>query len=121
MSNKTKILYIDDESINVQLFGLNFSRTFDVVTGNSGMEGLTLLEKHPEIKVVISDMRMPGMDGLEFINKARQSFSDKKYFIVTGFDVTPEIVESLNNKVIARYFMKPYNVKDIENSIIEEA
>lgn len=120
MSNKTKILYIDDEAINVQLFGLNFSRTFDVVTGYSGMEGLTLLEKYPEIQVVISDMRMPGMDGLEFINKARQNFSDKKYFIVTGFDITPEIEESLNNKVINRYFMKPYSVMDIENSIKEE-
>ncbi|ASB48165.1 response regulator [Alkalitalea saponilacus] len=119
MTNKIKVLYVDDEHLNVLLFEMNFSKKFDVLTGKNGLEGLNLLNKNPDIKVVISDMRMPKMNGLEFINKARENFSDKKYFILTGFDITPEIREALENRIILKYFMKPFNMREIEGAIYE--
>ncbi|TCO07050.1 response regulator [Natronoflexus pectinivorans] len=119
MSEKIKVLYVDDEHLNVLLFEMNFSKKFDVVTGQDAFAGLDLLDKNPDIKVVISDMRMPEMNGLQFIDKAREKFSDKKYFILTGFDITPEIREALEKKIILKYFMKPFNMKEIEGAIYE--
>ena len=119
MNEKIKILYIDDEEINLELFEYHFSDKYEVVTGCCGLTGLDCLRKYPDIMVVISDMKMPNMSGLEFITKAREKFRDKKYFILTGFDITPEIKQAIDEKLILRYFSKPFNIEEIEQAISE--
>ena len=52
MSKKVKIIYVDDEEVNVMLFEINFSVNFEVYSGCSGFEGLELLDKHPDVKVM---------------------------------------------------------------------
>ena len=74
MSNnqKTTILYVDDEEINLFIFEQTFQDDYKVFTANSGEEGLKQLDNHAEsILVVISDMRMPNMNGVEFITQAK--------------------------------------------------
>jgi len=114
-----KILYVDDEQMNIQLFEYNFKKKFEVVSGACGEEGLKCLEDHPDIKVVISDMKMPRMTGLEFIAKAKAKFKDKKYFILTGYDITQDIQEAIKSHLILKYFKKPFNMKEIEQAILE--
>jgi two-component system response regulator (stage 0 sporulation protein F) len=113
------ILYIDDEPINLMLFVMNFKKEFNVITGKTGEEGLDKLRTISGIHVVISDMKMPGMNGIEFINKARADFPDIVYFILTGYDISDEIDEALNNKVIHRFFRKPFDMKEIRFAIQE--
>ena len=119
MSNKIKVLYIDDEVINLELFVYNFSEKFEVITDCSGINGLAQLQNHPDIKVVISDMKMPNMNGLEFITKAKEIYEDKRYYILTGYDITEEIKQALETKLILKYFRKPFNIREIENTISE--
>lgn len=119
MSNKTKVLYIDDEEINLELFVYNFSGKFEVITDCCGLNGLDQLQNHPDIKVVISDMKMPNMNGLEFIAKAKEIYEDKRYYILTGYDITEEIQQALETKLILKYFRKPFNIREIENAISE--
>ncbi len=119
MAEKVKILYIDDEETNLELFEYNFTDNFDVITGTCGSDGLECLRKYPDIKVVISDMKMPLMSGLEFIKKAKSIYNDKKYFILTGYDITEEIKAALKSKLILKYFRKPFNIMEIENAIKE--
>lgn len=119
MDKKPKILYIDDEEINLELFKYNFSDKFDVITEYSGLSGLECLKKFPDIKVVISDMKMPNMNGIEFIGKAKEIYNDKKYFILTGFDISEEIHSALKGKLILKYLRKPFNIKEIEKAITE--
>jgi response regulator RpfG family c-di-GMP phosphodiesterase len=117
MAEQISLLYVDDESINLKLFELNFKSKFRVVTALSGDDGLAILENDPTISVVISDMRMPKMDGLEFIAKAKQSFPYIVYYILTGFDITDEINEALSKNLINKYFRKPFNFREIEGAI----
>jgi len=117
MSKKEKILYIDDEEMNLKLFVINFSKKYEVITGFSGFDGLNCLELHPDIQVVLSDMKMPYMNGLEFIAKAREKHIDKKYFILTGYDTTEEIKNAIKSKLILKYFSKPFNITEIEAAI----
>jgi len=119
MSKKVKIIYIDDEEVNVMLFQINFSVNHEVHTGYSGSEGLKLLEEHPDIKVIISDMKMPEMSGIEFIKKAKEKYPEKKFYILTGFEITPEIQDALKSSIIHRYFRKPFNMQEIEKAINE--
>lgn len=117
MSEKIKILYVDDEVINTQLFEINFSRKYDIYTALNGTLGLTILKENPTISLIISDMNMPGLNGLEFIQRAKKNFPLKRYFILTGFEITPEIEASLQNGLISNYFQKPFNIKEIESEI----
>jgi CheY-like chemotaxis protein len=113
-----KVLYVDDEAINVMLFKANFKKTFAVITGLSGFEGLDLLAQHPDVRVVISDMKMPGMNGIEFIRKAKAEYPHLVFFILTGFDITPEIEKALATGLIAEYYSKPFNVRELEAAIL---
>jgi response regulator RpfG family c-di-GMP phosphodiesterase len=117
--SKIKVIYIDDEEINLIILRLNLSKTCDVYTGISGYEGLELLNEHPDTKVIISDMKMPGMNGLEFIKNAKEKYPDKKYYILTGFEITDEIKHALETRLIQKYFRKPFDIKEIEATIAE--
>lgn len=119
MNNKISVLYLDDEPINLELFVLTFSHVYNILTAISGAAGLEILKKHPEITIVISDMKMPEMSGLEFIKKAQEIFPNIFYFILTGFDISPEISEALDVKLINAYFSKPLDIERIEDSITE--
>jgi len=119
MKNKPTLLYVDDEPINLRLFAINFKNQFNVITSESPYEGLAMLKSHPQIDVVISDMKMPGMNGIEFIRAAKNDFPDLAFFILTGFDITDEIAEAMKEDIIYKYFRKPFNIKEVESSIIE--
>ena len=114
---KEKILYVDDEIINLQLFEINFSDKYEVLTVDRGMKGLDILDNNPEIMIIISDMKMPNMNGLEFIKEAKRKHPNKKYFLLTGFEITAEIRTALESKLILKYFSKPFNIDEIQKTI----
>jgi two-component system, response regulator, stage 0 sporulation protein F len=114
MSNKLKLMYVDDEIMNLKLFELNFNKQYEVITAGSGIEALKLLEKHLETVIVVSDMKMPEMSGIEFIKIAKEKYSRIVFFILTGYDISDEIVEALDSKLILKYFRKPYNYDEID-------
>jgi response regulator RpfG family c-di-GMP phosphodiesterase len=113
------LLYVDDEAINLRLFEINFRKKYDVITAESGYNGLEMLKLHPETMVVISDMKMPGMNGIAFIREAKKDFPNIVYFILTGFDITEEIADALNERLIYKYFRKPFNMNEIDGAIQE--
>ncbi|RLD66767.1 MAG: response regulator [Bacteroidetes bacterium] len=117
MEKRVNILYVDDEQLNLELFALVFKKKFNVITAESGFEGLEKLKENKDVCIVISDMKMPEMNGIEFINHAKKDFNNIAYFILTGFEITEEIADALNQKLINRYFKKPFNSKEIESTI----
>jgi len=117
MSNKLKLMYVDDEVMNLQLFELNFNKKYEVITAESGIGALKLLEKHLDTVIVISDMKMPIMTGIEFIKKAKEKYANIKFYILTGYDITAEIIEALDSKLILKYFRKPFNFNEIDNEL----
>lgn len=120
MKTGITILYVDDEPINLFLFSQIFEKKYSVFTAESGYAGLNLIEKNPNIDVVISDMKMPGMNGIEFIQKAKELYSNIHYYILTSYDITPEIDNALKSGLIDKYFQKPLNLQEIESTISEK-
>jgi len=119
MSDLSTILYVDDEPINLMLFKVILGKKFNVITASSGSEGLKIMIENKYIAGVVSDMRMPGMNGIEFIRLAKNIFPDIFYFILTGYDITPEISNALKEKLINKYFQKPFNDLEMETAIRE--
>ena len=117
--DKTKILYVDDEAINLMLFKINLQKKYEVLTAENGMNGLEVLSVDKDISIVFSDMRMPEMNGIEFISKAKELYPEINFYILTGFEITSEISKALDNGLIDKYFQKPFNMNlislEIEN------
>ena len=118
MKKRITLLYVDDEKINLTLFEMQFQIIYSIITATSGKEGLQKLNKYKDdIIVVISDMRMPNMDGIDFITEARKEFDNIAYFILTGFDYNEKIDTALKNNVIQKFFTKPFNMTEIQEAV----
>lgn len=117
MEKKIKILYVDDEPVNLMLFEINFGKKYTVLTAESGFSGLDIIAQNPELFIIVSDMKMPNMNGIEFIKKAKEKYPNKKFYILTGYEITNEIQNALKSGLILKYFSKPFNIKEIDSEI----
>lgn len=117
MCSKSKILYVDDEIINLEILKFNLSDKYEVFTADEGIKGLDVLDNNPDISVIFSDLRMPNMDGFEFITKAKSKFPDIKIFILTGFNISKEIQAAIDTKLILQCLRKPFDMNQIELAI----
>lgn len=122
MNKRVTVLYVDDELINQFIFQRTFESYFNILTATSGDEALKTLESNSgTINVVISDMRMPGMDGLTFIKKARKSFNEITYFLLTAFSFNEEIDKAVQDQIVRSCFSKPYDVAAVRSEIEDAA
>ncbi len=116
---KPTILYVDDEPINLDVLKINLRKQFTVLTAESAKDGLVILESHPDIKIVISDMRMPEITGIEFIKMAREQFPNVVYCVLTGYEITDEIKLALESGLIKHYFKKPFEAPILRQTLID--
>lgn len=117
MSDLKKVLYVDDEAMNLFLFENLLAENFEIVTARSPEKGLEILSEDDTFDLIISDMKMPGMNGLEFIRKAQEFYKACPYNILSGYHKIPEIEEALESGLICSYLQKPFEVGEITTSI----
>ena len=111
-----KILIVDDEKDFVEMFSLRLTRQGEKVSAAySGQEALDLLEKTP-IDVVILDIRMPGMDGIETLKKIKASHPLVEVILLTGHGSTETAVEGMKEGAFD-YLMKPADFDDISKKL----
>ncbi len=115
--SKRKILYVDDEQINLLLFEANLKDKFEIILAESAMNALKIIAGNKDIDVVISDMKMPFMNGVAFIKKAKFELPGAKYYILTGYGMTDEIKEAIDEGIILRKFDKPFKINEIISEI----
>lgn len=111
------ILYIDDEHINLKLFEINFGKTNKVFTARSGIEGLDILHKHPDISMVLCDMKMPIMNGIEFCIETKKIRTDLPLFLMTGYGLTEEIKDAIDHGIIEQFLKKPFDQNELLEAI----
>jgi CheY-like chemotaxis protein len=114
-----RILYVDDEIINLELLQLTFVNDFQVIVAKSAREGLQKLERNPDIRVVISDLKMPEMNGLEFIKMVKNQDPGKICMLLTGYMESDVMLEGFNKELIFRYLMKPWQKGQLKDTIQE--
>ena len=114
-----KILYVDDEPINLKLFELAFKSQYQVFTALSASRGLEILEEHSGIPLVISDLRMPVMDGLEFIKVIKERYPGKICMLLTAYIESEVMLEGFNKELLFRYITKPWNKEEMADNLEE--
>jgi response regulator RpfG family c-di-GMP phosphodiesterase len=110
----SRILLVDDEqNILASLTRLLEEEDgFEVFSAQSGAAGLALLEQEP-INLIISDMRMPEMNGAEFLSLAAKSWPDTGRILLTGFADINSTIQAVNEGRIHQYISKPWNDEDL--------
>lgn len=106
-ARRIRILCVDDEPNVLEGISLHLRRRFDVETATSGAAGLEALTRNGAIAVVMSDMRMPGMDGAAFLTKARQIAPDAVRMLLTGQSDMDSAIAAVNEGQIFRFLTKP--------------
>lgn len=102
-----RILFVDDEPNILDTFLRNLRRAFDVSTAEGPEQGLLALEGKGPFAVVVSDLRMPGMDGITFLEHVRQRAPDAVRIILSGHGDFATAVASVNRGAVFRFLTKP--------------
>jgi YesN/AraC family two-component response regulator len=110
MNPLNKILYVDDEEINLDLFRWTFKNHFNVFTALSAKEGLLILDAY-EIPVVVTDFKMPEMNGMQFIEAIKKKSPEKICIILTGF---LESIVKGKEHLVFNILSKPWEKKELQ-------
>ncbi len=107
------ILFVDDEpNVLSSIRRMLIDESYEQFYAGSGEEALALLRKTP-VDVIVSDMRMPVMDGVEFLRRSREIVPDSVRIVLSGQADMGDVLEAINTDGIWRFIAKPWNVDDM--------
>jgi response regulator RpfG family c-di-GMP phosphodiesterase len=102
-----RVLCVDDEPMVLEGLKLHLRRRFEVVTAAGGAEAMLALAKGKPFAVVVTDMRMPGMDGAELLSRARAVSPDTVRILLTGHADFQAALAAVNEGQLFRFLTKP--------------
>lgn len=107
MDLKQKVLLVDDEPRVLSALCRQLSRQFHITTAVSGRSALAFMEKSGPFAVVVSDMRMPGMDGMTFLREVKRRSPSTTRIMLTGNDDQQTASDAVNEGCVFRFHRKP--------------
>ncbi len=113
------ILVVDDEEDILAGLRTLFETSFDevtVLTATSGAAALKLL-KAEDVDVILSDYKMPGMDGLEFLKQARDMKPEVPRILITAYPRAAAAVQALEDAAIQNFFSKPFKPQQVIDAV----
>lgn len=117
---KGRILCVDDEPNILRSLSWLLQREFEVFTASGGEEGLALVAAN-DFDVVISDQRMPGMAGSEFLREVRKLSPRSMRIMLTGYSDLQAMLRSVNDSEVFRFISKPWKIDELPAVVAEAA
>jgi response regulator RpfG family c-di-GMP phosphodiesterase len=118
MSEKlSKVLYVDDEEINLINFKEVLRDDFEIFTAISGEEALAILGREEDMALLVTDQRMPGMKGTELLARSRELAPNAERIIITGYTDPQDIITAINDGHVYHYILKPWSEEDLRITI----
>ena len=111
--DKIKVLCVDDDESILRGYQLNLRKDFDIHIAKSGESGIEIFKKVGGFSVVLSDMRMPGMNGLEMLSEINKIDSDIVNIIITGHGDFDLAKEAVNSGKIYKILTKPCSTEEL--------
>ncbi len=118
MGEPTRILCVDDEpNVLRSLTRLFLDDPYEILTASSGAEGLLVLDRHGTVPLVVSDYRMPGMNGVEFLSEVRKKWPATVRIVLSGYADIGAIISAINEGQIYRFVAKPWNDDELRVTV----
>lgn len=112
-----RVLFVDDDSTLLKGYKRCFRSFFQVETAENSEKGLEILSGDKEIAVVVSDMKMPGIGGLHFLEKVKNGHPEIIRIMLTGYPEQETVIEAINTGGIFKFLEKPCSEEDLRDSI----
>ena len=116
---RPKILCVDDEESLLHALKRVFKPRFEVITTTSPDEALDLLDRHPDVAVILSDYRMPGMNGLELLRAVRARHPLISRAVLSGQIDLHNVSEAINRADIHKFILKPWENDQLSVQMLE--
>jgi len=114
---KHTILVVDDEEFFIEYIQRILSdENYNVISASSGQEGIALLEKQ-QVSMVISEYKIPLMNGLEFLEKVRIIYPDILTIMVTDHADIELVIKAVNEAGVYKFLLKSWDDIDFKNTI----
>ncbi|NMM27633.1 MAG: EAL domain-containing protein [Glaciimonas sp.] len=117
-SSRTLMLVDDEPNILTALKRLLRRDGYQILTANSGAEGLALLEDKA-VDVIVSDQRMPGMMGVDFLRAAKEKYPDTVRIVLSGYTELKSVTDAINEGAIYKFLTKPWEDNQLRGHIAE--
>jgi predicted signal transduction protein with EAL and GGDEF domain len=118
-TSRHRILCVDDEPEVLSGLAANLSRHYEVLTAPSGESALELLQRDPQVAVIISDMRMPGMNGATFLARSRVLAPQAQRILLTGHTDLTTAIAAVNEGEVLRFLSKPCPFPELARAVKE--
>lgn len=120
MPETLRLLCVDDEAniLNVLKRQL-FASDMEIHTALSAREGLELLRSLPPVHIILSDERMPGMGGTEFLREARRIRPDAVRIMLSGFADAARVRQSLEDNHLHLFLRKPWRAEELHQALTQ--
>jgi diguanylate cyclase (GGDEF)-like protein len=118
--NKPLVMLVDDEIENIKVLQQLLISDFEVITGLNATEALDYINKMEDpkdIQLIISDQRMPGITGVEFLEKVVNKMPDTIRIILTGYSDTQAIIDSINKAKLYKFMTKPFDPAELSLTV----
>ncbi|MEM9003073.1 MAG: SpoIIE family protein phosphatase [Cyanobacteria bacterium P01_F01_bin.86] len=119
VDDRLKLMVVDDEPDNLDLLYRTFRKDFEVFKAPNGFKALEILAEEGEMAVIISDQRMPRMNGTEFLSRTVEKFPDTIRIVLTGYTDVEDLVEAINSGKVFRYITKPWNPEQLKSVVTQ--
>ncbi len=111
--NRYKILLVDDEENNLMLLYRTLRGKYDIVKTTSPLDAIELM-KTEQFHLILSDHKMPDMDGVELLHHVYKNYPETVRILVTAYSDISILIGSINKAKIYRYIKKPFNPAELE-------
>ena len=121
MKDEITVLFVDDEvQILSSLRRTLLEEDYHCEFASSGPEALAIMEKKP-VSVIVTDMRMPGMDGLKLLKITKERYPDTVRIVLSGYTQLPQVLAAVNKADIFRFIPKPWQGEEDFAVVIRDA
>lgn len=114
------LLFVDDEPEMLNSYQRSFRKLYDISVAPNGEEAINILKSGKTVHVILSDFKMPKMNGVEFLSKAKEIQPNAVRILITGFADLQTSITAVNEGNIFRFLTKPISVENL-NIVIQEA
>jgi serine phosphatase RsbU (regulator of sigma subunit)/FixJ family two-component response regulator len=112
-----KLMVVDDEPDNLDLLYRTFRREYRVYRADGALSALETLEREGEMALIISDQRMPIMNGTELLSKTVDRFPETIRILLTGYTDVEDLVDAINSGHVFKYITKPWNPEELKSTV----
>jgi DNA-binding NtrC family response regulator len=110
------LLFVDDESAVLKSLKRVFQDDYHVLTAENGAEALGILEKE-HVHLIVSDLRMPGMDGLQLLHKVKERWPETIRVMLTGATDVDSVLDDISEGFMYKFVSKPWQDEDLKMSV----